>query len=173
MTSPLLSTHGEAYDGWYRILLGELPRRSPAGKFGDLRSFGMFGDPQDLEGDGLEDAQDFVTKTAGDTVHRSGNTSRLFITRQGGGLSLYGPHNPGTRICGGVIARGAQGQFPNRFCLKTECHFTMHATKSFLPKMVAGGTMSSRTTLIVSLSFVCRLRLPHLRPRDFSSPPTV
>ena len=89
----------------------------------------MFGDPQDLEGDGFEDAREFVTKTAG-------------IRR--GGLGLYGPHNPGTRMCGGVIARGAQGQFPDRFCLKTECCFTTHATKSYLPKMVAGGTMSSR-----------------------------
>ena len=33
----------------------------------------------------------------------------------------------------------AQGQFPDHFCLKTECHFMMHATKSFLHKMVAGG----------------------------------
>jgi hypothetical protein len=25
---------------------------------------------------------------------------------------LYGPHEPGTGICGGIVARGAQGQFP-------------------------------------------------------------
>ncbi len=56
-----------------------------------------------------------------------------------GGHTLYDPHNPGTQICGGVIARGAQGQFPNRFCLKTQCHFTTHATKSNLPRMVKGG----------------------------------
>ncbi len=65
---------------------------------------------------------------------------RLFTARQEqGGHTLYGPHNPGTQICGGVIARGAQGQFPDRFCLKTQCRFTMHATKSNLPRMVKGG----------------------------------
>ena len=120
------------------MLHGDLPRGSPSGRFGDLRSL-RFGDPQDLEGDGFEDSQDFVTKTGGDTAQRSGNTSRLFTASQErGGLCLYGPHNPGTRICGGVIARGAQGQFSDRFCLKTECRFTTHATKSYLPRMIAG-----------------------------------
>ena len=42
-------------------------------------------------------------------------------------------------MCGGVIARGTQGQFPDCFCLKIECRFTTHTTKSYLPKMVAGG----------------------------------
>jgi hypothetical protein len=92
-----------------------------------------------LEGDGFEDAQDFFPKT-GDTARRSGNSSRLFTVRpERGGLCLYGPHNPGSRICGGVIARGAQGQFPDRFCLKTDCRFTTHTTKSYLPKMISGG----------------------------------
>ena len=136
VTSPLSSAQGEPYDGWYGMLRGELPRGSPSGRFRDLRSL-RFGDPQDLEGDGFEDSQDFVTKTGGDTAQRSGNTSRLFTASQErGGLCLYGPHNPGTRICGGVIARGAQGQFPDRFCLKTECRFTTHATKSYLPRMI-------------------------------------
>ncbi len=93
-----------------------------------------------MEGGGFKDALDFVTKTGGDTVQRSRNNSRLFTVRQEeGGLCLYGPHNPGTRICGGVIARGAQGQFPDRFCLKTECRFTTDAIKSYLPQMIAGG----------------------------------
>ena len=52
---------------------------------------------------------------------------------------FYGPHLPGTQICGGVIARGAQGQFPDRFCFKTQCRFLTHATKLNLPKMVKGG----------------------------------
>jgi hypothetical protein len=140
VTSPLLSAQGEAYDGRY-ITRGELPRGLPAGRFGDLRSLGQFGNPQDLEGGGFEDARDFVTKTGGDTGQCSGNnTSRLFTARhEGGGLCLYGPHNPETRICEGVIARGAQGQFPDRFCLKIKCHFTTHVTKSFLPRMIAGG----------------------------------
>ncbi len=65
---------------------------------------------------------------------------RLFTARpERGGLCLFGPHNPGSRICGGIIARGAQGQFPDRFCLKTECRFTTHITKPYLPKMIAGG----------------------------------
>ena len=51
---------------------------------------------------------------------------------------LYGPHEPGTGICGGLIARGAQGQFPDRFCLKTCCGFTSHSTKSYLSKLKAG-----------------------------------
>ena len=38
VTSPLASAQGEAYDGRYGILQGELPRGSPAGRFGDLRS---------------------------------------------------------------------------------------------------------------------------------------
>ena len=140
MTSPLSSAQGEAHDGRYRFLRGDLPRGLPAGRFGDLHSLGRFGDPQDLEGDGFKDARDFATKVGRDTVQRSGNNSRLFIAPQEGGrLSLYDPHNSGTRICGGVIARGAQGQFPDRFCLKTDCRFTTHATKSYLPRMVAGG----------------------------------
>ena len=31
---------------------------------------------------------------------------------------LYGPHGSGTGICGGIVARRAQGQFLDRFCLK-------------------------------------------------------
>ena len=65
MTCPLSPTQGEAYDGRYGILRGDLPGRSPAGRFGDLRSLRMFGDPQNVEGDGFEDARDFVPKIGG------------------------------------------------------------------------------------------------------------
>jgi hypothetical protein len=96
VTSPLLSAQGEAYDSQYGIFWGEL-----SGRFGDQRYLGMFGDPQDLEGDGFEDAREFVTKTVGDTVLHSGNTSWLFIARQAGGGSastaptIRGPGNVG------------------------------------------------------------------------------
>lgn len=46
--------------------------------------------------------------------------------------TLYGPHGPATGICGGVIARGAQGQFPDRFCVKTRCRFATHVSRSHL-----------------------------------------
>ena len=65
VTCPLSPTQGEAYDGRYGILRGDLPGRSPAGRFGDLRSLRMFGDPQNVEGDGFEDARDFVPKIGG------------------------------------------------------------------------------------------------------------
>ena len=41
-------------------------------------------------------------------------------------------------ICGGVIARGVQGQFPDRFCLKTRCSFSSHSVKSHLGRLEAG-----------------------------------
>jgi hypothetical protein len=68
VTSPLSPTQGEAYDGRYGILRGDLPGRLPAGRFGDLRSLGMFGDPQDVERDGFEDARDFVPKIGGGAI---------------------------------------------------------------------------------------------------------
>jgi hypothetical protein len=51
---------------------------------------------------------------------------------------LYGPHEPGTGICGGIVARGAQGRFPDRFCLKTHCSFASHSSKSYLSKLKRG-----------------------------------
>jgi hypothetical protein len=51
---------------------------------------------------------------------------------------LYGPHEPGTGICGGIVARGAQGQFLDRFCLKTRCGFASHSSKSYLSKLKRG-----------------------------------
>ena len=57
----------------------------------------------------------------------------------GGGLASMAPTIRGPGYVGGVIARGAQGQFPDRFCLKTKCRFTTHATKSYLPRMVTRG----------------------------------
>ena len=65
VTCPLSPTQGEAYDGRYGILRGDLPGRLPAGRFGDLCSLRMFGDPQNVEGDGFEDARDFVPKIGG------------------------------------------------------------------------------------------------------------
>jgi hypothetical protein len=53
-------------------------------------------------------------------------------------FSLNSPHGPETRICSGVIAQGAQGQFPNCFSLKTRCSFSSHASKSNLATMVTG-----------------------------------
>jgi hypothetical protein len=43
-----------------------------------------------------------------------------------------------TRFCGGTIARGLQGQFPDRFCLKSGCRFTSHAAKSSLGRLQPG-----------------------------------
>ena len=51
---------------------------------------------------------------------------------------LYGPHGASTGICGGIIARGLQGQFPDRFCLKTRCSFASHSVKSHLGRLEAG-----------------------------------
>ena len=108
--SPLSLVRGDAYDGWYGGLLGELPRGLPGGRLEDPRSRslggGTFGDPQDV--DGFEDAWDFVTKTGGDPADHSRNNSRRFNVRQEwGGLALYGPHYPGTQICGGCWNNGA------------------------------------------------------------------
>ena len=41
-------------------------------------------------------------------------------------------------LCGGTIARGLQGQFPDRFCLKRGCRFSTHAAKSSLGRLVPG-----------------------------------
>ena len=54
------------------------------------------------------------------------------------GLLLYGPHQPRTQICGGIIARGIQGQVHDRFCLKTGCTFASHKSKSYLDNLVKG-----------------------------------
>jgi hypothetical protein len=142
VTSPLLLVQGKAYNGRYGGLLGGLPHGPPACSFEDPRSRGLggglFGNPQDV--DGFKDACGFVTKAGGGTADCSRSNLRIFTTcQEQGGHTLYGPHNPGTQICGRVIARGAQGQFPNRFYLKTQCRFTTHATKSNLPRMVKGG----------------------------------
>ena len=44
----------------------------------------------------------------------------------------------GVPICGGTIARGFQGQLPDRFCLKKGCRFTTHAAKSSLGRLLPG-----------------------------------
>ncbi len=74
--------------------------------------------------------------STGDQVLRDGRT--LAAKKGPRGLLLYGAHGPGTRICGGVIARGLQGHFPDRFCLKTGCTFASHRTKSNLAHLVRG-----------------------------------
>ena len=51
---------------------------------------------------------------------------------------LYGPHGLGTGICGGIVARGAQGQFPDQFCLKNRCGFSSHSSKNYQPKLEQG-----------------------------------
>jgi hypothetical protein len=52
---------------------------------------------------------------------------------------LNGPHGLGMGICGGIVARGAQGQFPDCFCLKTRCGFVSHSSKNYLSKLEQGG----------------------------------
>ena len=51
---------------------------------------------------------------------------------------LYGPHGSGTGICGGIVARGLQGQFPDCFCLKTRCGFASDSSKNYLSKLEQG-----------------------------------
>jgi hypothetical protein len=63
---------------------------------------------------------------------------RLTTRQELMGQLLYGPHGPDTQICRGIIARGLQGQFPDRFCLKTACRFTTHTSKSNLGQMTPG-----------------------------------
>ena len=53
-------------------------------------------------------------------------------------LGLYGPHDAGASVCGGTIARGLQGQFPDRFCIKKSCRFSSHAAKSSLGRLIPG-----------------------------------
>ena len=54
------------------------------------------------------------------------------------GLGLYGPHSSEALVCGGTIARGLQGQFPDRFCIKKSCRFSSHAAKSSLGRLHPG-----------------------------------
>lgn len=102
----------------------------------------MFGNENEEDHDDKypPDGGIFVSSAAG--VPTGGpiiRDSRKFAPKKGPtGLLLYGPHGPGTCICGGVIARGVQGQFPDRFCLKTGCTFTSHRTKSYLGNLVRG-----------------------------------
>ena len=51
---------------------------------------------------------------------------------------LYGPHGLGTGICKGIVTRGAQGQFLDRFCLKTQCGFASHSSKNYVSKLEQG-----------------------------------
>ena len=99
----------------------------------------MFADKEE-DDDGYPPPSGFVSTVAGvpegEQVRRN---SRRFAAQQvPTGHLLYGPHGPETRICRGVIARGTQGQFPDRFCLKTRCTFSSHVSKSTLNRLVRG-----------------------------------
>ena len=140
VSSPLSFAHGKHDEAQHGGLRGE-PSRSPLpGRFGDLRPI-SFGGLHDSPGGGFDV---FSTTTGRDPGHHSVHTSQPVTARQGEhACALYGPHNPSSGICGGVITRGAQGQFPDRFCLKIGCRFPTHVTKSYLPRMLFEGLSSS------------------------------
>jgi len=139
--------------GSYQVLPGlearvETPlsfaRPGFAGRGGGGGSPGGFSTPKDVgEDDGFfyDTGGSYGSKNAG--LAGSGGGKGGGKRRDGGRPTtrslaphgLYGPHEPGTGICGGLIARGAQGEFPDRFCLKTRCGFTSHSTKSYLSKL--------------------------------------
>lgn len=136
VASPLSFAPGDHYEAQYGGLRGEPSRSSLPGRFGDPRPI-SFGGLHDSPGGGFDV---FSTTTGRDPGHHSVHTSQPLTTRQRErACALYGPHNPSTGICGGVITRGAQGQFPDRFCLKIGCGFPTHVTKSYLPRMLIGG----------------------------------
>jgi len=60
---------------------------------------------------------------------------------------------------GGFLAKGPQGQFPDRFCLKRKCQFTSHAAKSSLGHLHPGHTMPRRMTPTPTQSSASRRRL--------------
>jgi hypothetical protein len=96
----------------------------------------------DEDGDdtGYDVNRGFVTSAGGVGVgdRARWDGQRLATHQEPVGQLLYGPHGPGTRICGGIIARGLQAQFPDCFCLKTGCRFTTHVYKSNLGRMPPG-----------------------------------
>jgi hypothetical protein len=98
-------------------------------------SQGIF-DNKEEEDDGYPPPSSFVSTVAGVPVgEQVWHDSRRFATQQ---APTGHPHGPETRICGGVIARGTQGQFPDCFCLKTRCTFSSHVSKSNLNWLVRG-----------------------------------
>ena len=146
---------GSGLDGSYQIMQGlearvETPlsfERLSGARGGARGSTGDFNTPQESE----DDDDFFVTKAGRPYAGTSGNAGSVGGARGGnkrdGGRPatrsvsahvLYGPHEPGTGICGGIVARGAQGQFPDRFCLKTCCGFASHSSKSYLSKLTRG-----------------------------------
>ncbi len=102
-------------------------------------SRGMF-DNEEEDDDAYPPPSGFVSTVAGVRAgEQVWHDSRRFAAQQvPTSHLLYGPHEPETRICGGVIARGTQGQFPYRFCLKTRCTFSSHVSKSNLNWLVRG-----------------------------------
>jgi len=76
--------------------------RSAAARGGARRPTGDFSTPKESEDD-----DDFFVKQAG------GRDRSRQATKRMSAHVLYSPQEPGTGICGGIIARGAQGQFPD------------------------------------------------------------
>ena len=141
--SLLSSTQGEAYDGWYGFLRGGAP---PGIALRQVRRPKL---PRNVWGPSrfgrgwVRRRSELRNEDKGG--HRAAQREQLVAlhsashVKKGGGSVSMAPTIRGPGYVGGGHCSGAQGQFPDHFCLKTECHFTMHATKSYLPKIVAGG----------------------------------
>ena len=146
---------GSGSDGSYQIMQGlearvETPlsfERLSGARGGARGSPGDFSTPKESE----DDDGFFFTEAGRPYAGASGNAGSVGgagggnkrdgvrpATRSVSAHNLYGPHKPGTGICGGIVARGAQGQFPDRFCLKTRCGFASHSSKSYLSKLTQG-----------------------------------
>ena len=127
---------GSGSDGSYQIMQGleariETPLsfdHSATARGGARRPTGDFNTPKESE----DDDGFFVKQTGG------GRDGSRQATKRVSAHGLYGPHESGTGICGGIVARGAQGRFPDRFCLKTRCGFTSHSSKNYLSKLQRG-----------------------------------
>ena len=108
VTSPLLLVRGDAYDGRYGGLLGELPRGLPGGMLEDPRSRSL--------GGGRSGTLKMLmgSKTLGILSPRQGGTQRITAgtthgvstcIRSGGGLPSMAPTILGPRYGGGVEIR--------------------------------------------------------------------
>ena len=120
---------GSGSDRSYQIMQGleaqvETPllfKRPAVARGGARGSTGDFSTPKESEDDdgfffgeaGRLHASDSGNAGSGEIA--GGGTKRdggRPATRSVSAHVLYGPHEPGTGICGGIVARGAQGQFP-------------------------------------------------------------
>jgi hypothetical protein len=125
-----------ASDGSYQVLQGfetrvetplsvERVERLAYARGGTRGTSGEFGTPKETEeekGFFFREATGTYRTAASGGGARDGNkhdgsppATKVSVQTHG----LYGPHGSGTGICGGIVSRGAQGQFPDRFCLKT------------------------------------------------------